>query len=144
MKSVLFGAILLTLIMGPVAMGMAQQTIDPSDTTIVNKYRSFDFRGSFAVQVEQDALNNYYLVDLSALPERFERVWFMNLIFQHPEVVNIDPAISRNRIWFQAHKQYNEKEVIQQLTTCKEASVEKAKQMTEVEKSAWLKTNDKY
>jgi hypothetical protein len=139
------GFLLYFLLTGVAVVSMAQQTfIDPSDSALIRKYTNFDFHGNFAMMVEKDNLNNYYLVDLTSFSGRFERIWFMNLVFQHPEVVNIDPEISRKQIWFQAHSRYSEKSILDQLYVCKKETMTVSERWSTTEKSNWLKMNDKY
>jgi hypothetical protein len=118
--------------------------VDPADSLFNAKYTSFDFKSRFAALAETDALNNYYLVDFKMLPDRFERVWFMNLVFQHPEVVNIDPDIRKAKLWFQSNKRYPGKDITDLLDKLMKKTTEAAKSMTEPEKTGWLKNNDKY
>lgn len=139
------GVLLYCLLTGVAAGARAQQKcIDPSDSALIQKYADFDFHGSFALMVEKDNLNNYFLVDLSSFAERFERVWFMNMVFQHPEVVNIDPNISRKQIWFQAHSRYSVQSILDQLDVCKKETMASSERWSPSEKSNWLKMNDKY
>jgi hypothetical protein len=133
------------LFLGFATVSHAQEVnIDPADTLFNAKFASFEFKSRFAVMAETDALNNYYLVDFSKLPGRFDRVWFMNLVFQHPEVVNIDPVIQKEKLWFQSNKRYPEKDIIDLLDSLMKKTTEVAKSMTEPEKTGWLKKNDKY
>jgi len=145
MKMFLRGVLLYCLLTVVAFGAMAQQKcIDPSDSALVQKYADFDFHGNFALMVEKDNLNNYFLADLSSFTGRFERVWFLNLVFQHPEVVNIDPNISRNHIWFQAHSRYSVQSILDQLDVCKKETMASSERWSPSEKSNWLKMNDKY
>jgi len=137
--------LLILLLSGTGQVLYAQQSnIDPSDTSFVQKYASFDFKGKFAVKAEEDERNNYYLIDFTLLPGRFEKVYFMNLTFKSTEIVNLDPDISRDRIWFLADKKHSEKQVLDLLFDLKKRTIKAATSLTEQEKVKWLKENDKY
>ena len=58
--------------------GMAQQSgwIDPGDSVFNARYAQIPFGDRFAMQVLKSDWKNYFLVDLSKLPSRYERVFF--------------------------------------------------------------------
>ncbi len=133
------------LFLGYAMVSIAQEeNVDPADSAFNAKYASFDFKSRFAAVATTDSRNNYYLVDFTKLPDRFERVWFMNLVFQHPEVVNIDPDIRKVKLWFQSDHRYPVKEVIDLFDNLMNKTKEAAQSTTTPEKVSWLKNNDKY
>lgn len=139
------GLFFLCILTGNMKMVQAQQVVvDPADSLFNLKFAGFKFNGEFAVKATGDELNNYYLVDMTRFPERFARVYFMNDMCKNPEVFNIDPEITRNRIWFQSNKRYPEKQIIELLNSAMKRSVELTGLYTEPEKAKWLKENDKY
>ena len=135
---------LFALLAGFSAVTRAQLGVDPNDSALIKKYADFDFNGKFAVLAEKSELNNFYLINLSLLPGRFDRIYFMNLMFQHAEVVNIDPEIGRPHIWFQSNKRYPEKEVLDVLNEVEQKTLSAVKSYTDAEKAKWLRENDKY
>ena len=79
----------------------AQHTADQQSISVMLAGSAdFDLHGQFSAFIQADAVNNYYLVDFKQLEGRFARVYFMNESFAHPEIVNLDPDLSKERIWF--------------------------------------------
>ena len=137
--------LLLFLVAGIIPVLRAQQfNIDPNDPAFIKKYASFDFKGKFAVKTECDDRNNYYLLDFSLLPGRFEKVYFLNLSFKTTEIINLDANISRDKIWFLSDKRNPEKQVIELFLDLKKRSLEAATSYSDQQKAQWLKDNDKY
>ena len=137
--------LLLFLLAGIRTSVKAQQfNIDPNDSVFIRKYASYDFKGKFAVKAESDDRNNYYLLDFSNLPGRFERVYFLNLSFKTTEIINLDANISRDKIWFLSDKRNPEKQVIDLFLDLKKRSLEAATVYSDQQKAQWLKDNDKY
>ena len=137
--------LLLFLLAGIRTSVKAQQfNIDPNDSVFIRKYASYDFKGKFAVKAESDDRNNYYLLDFSNLPGRFERVYFLNLSFKTTEIINLDANISRDKIWFLSDKRNPEKQVIDLFLDLKKRSLEAATAYSDQQKAQWLKDNDKY
>ena len=118
--------------------------IQPNEPSFISKYADMDFKGKFALPIEQNALNNYYLLDFSKLPSRFEKVYFMNLTFSSGELINIDPVITKSRICFMSNKLYPEAEVIAVFEKIKKAVGDTTAAWTDARKTEWLKGNDKY
>ena len=139
------GLFLLCIMTCMIQAASAQEAVvDPADSLFNLKYAGFDFKGNFAAKATSDEVNNYYLVDMTKLSGRFGRVYFMNEMFRYAEVFNIDPAISRDKIWFQSNKRYPEKEILDLLNAAMKKTGEVAGSYTEPEKTKWLKENDKY
>ena len=123
----------------------AQQTIiNPADPAFIAKYAKVDFGGKFAMVIEKDLANNYFLVDYSRLPSRFERVCFMNLTFSYKELVNIDPVINKSRVCFLVSTTYSEKEILKIFDQIKEDVLQKSGSWSDNQKAEWMKINDKY
>ena len=118
--------------------------IDPGNPAFQALYQNFDFKGNFSSLVLQDAENNYYLVDFSKLPGRYEKVFFMNLTFSEGNIVNMDADLGHDKIWFLANKKYAEKDILKLFSTLKEKTDRSSQTLTGEQKSAWLKANDKY
>jgi len=92
MKLVLFFALML---LANITTSAQQIGVQPDDPSFVAKYADLDFNGKFATTIIKDDANNYFLLDFSLLPTRFDRVFFMNLSFSSEEIINIDPVIFR-------------------------------------------------
>lgn len=137
--------ILLFLLCGLIPRMSAQEVnIDPSDKDFIQKYASFDFKGDFAVKVFESDNKNYYILDFTVFPDRFRKVWFMNLTFGYSWLVNLDSDISHDRIWFFTDGRVSEKETLELLTKLKKQTDSSGMNLTEPEKKNWLKDNDKY
>jgi hypothetical protein len=123
----------------------AQQTgVEPNDPAFIAKYATFDFKGNFSSAIDKDAAKNYFLVDFSRLPSRFDRVYFMDLSFSANEIVNIDPVITKDRVCFSASKKYSEDEVVKIFGELEKKVKDASSAWSEDKKSAWLQKNDKY
>ncbi|MEI7662219.1 MAG: hypothetical protein WCK34_08475 [Bacteroidota bacterium] len=116
----------------------------PGDPGFRQKYADFDFKGKFAVVIEKDVANNYYLLDFSKLPARFDRVYFMNLSFGNYKIINVDPVVTENKVCFMAARQYDEIEIATIFEELKTKTSGLAATWTEEEKKMWLTKNDKY
>ena len=89
-----------------------QAGVQPDSPAFIGKYAELDFKGKFAVLIDKDATNNYFLLDFTKFPTRFDRVYFMTLSFSRNELINIDPDITKTRVCFMANGKYSEVEVI--------------------------------
>lgn len=123
----------------------AQKTqILPADPAFIAKYANFDFLGNFASVIDKDSANNYFLLDFSKLPTRFERVYFMNLSFSSDELINIGPDITRDQVCFMSNNKYNETSVLIIFDEIKKKVALTSSSWSDEKKSEWLKENDKY
>jgi hypothetical protein len=102
------------------------------------------FGGKFAVMPGSDMDYDYYLVDLTRLSTRFERIYFLNLAYKSDSIVNIDPDINDTMMWFKAYNQYKFSEIECLFDTYRDEANNAYKTFTEEERDAWLKTYDKY
>lgn len=139
---VVFGCIILLL--SAVYTPACAQGVDPGSQALVEKYKNFDFKGAFSVKAEADETNNYFLVDMTRLQNRFERVYFMNQVFKLSEVVNIDPNIDKPMIWFQANRRYPEKSILDMLDGARAKTAKASADMSTDAQAEWLKSHDKY
>ena len=136
--------ILVTLFL-PLAGLLAQDVyINPADPAFREKYKSIDLEGKFSMLAVSDNDNNYYIVDFAQLAGKFEKVYFLNLVFRSDKVVNIDPDLKQDRIWFLAVKTTKEQTVHEYLLDLKKKTETAAAGYTEAEKEQWLQKNDKY
>lgn len=120
------------------------KAIQPGSRDFTAKYADFDFKGKFAVLIDNDETNNYYLLDFTKLPTRFERVYFMNLSFRSVEIVNIDPDITGSRVCFMSNRKYSASETIKLFEELKRTVNIPATSWSDTRKTEWLKVNDKY
>ncbi len=144
----MYTGVLLIFLLISGSMVIAQEVstlqIDPSNPEFRTQFSKLEFKDRFAVLATSDGANNYFMADFSQLPGKFEKIWFLNLIFQSSRIVNIDPGIDRNRVWFLASRKFSEKEVLDEFEELKVRTMKESSQMTETEKSEWMKINDKY
>jgi hypothetical protein len=118
--------------------------INPKDPEFRKKYEQANFDGKFAILAETDETNNYFIADFSQLPSKFEKVFFLNLVFKNDKLVNIDSDVTQVKIWFLASKRYQQKEILAIFDRLKEKTTSAGKSFTEPEKEQWLLKNDKY
>lgn len=142
------GIITLILLTSIASSAFSQQEvstlIDPRDAALRAQFREADFGGNLAIRVAGDPVKEYYVVDMNRFGSRFERIWFINLVFQSAEVVTLDHDIAADQMWFFAPKSYPEEKVLALFDKMKRSADSVSSGMTEEEKAAWLKKNDKY
>lgn len=103
-----------------------------------------EFGERFSVLVYSEDDYDYYVIDLTKLADRFERVYFMNLTYGESRLINIDAGVDKDQIWFKAFHQYKETEITCLCKDLKEKASSAGKDMTTGEKSAWMAKNDKF
>jgi len=103
-----------------------------------------EFGDRFSVLFISEDNYDYYVVDLTKLGGRFERVYFMNLAFADPRVVNLDGDIEKDQTWFKSFYKYKEDEITCLLKDLKEKTEKAGLEMTTEEKSAWMAKFDKF
>jgi hypothetical protein len=118
--------------------------INPCDPDFRARYGSLEFGDKFSLLALSDQDNNYYIVDFTKLPTRFEKIFFLNLVFRSDKVVCIDSDLAQNRIWFSANRQVQETKIRDTFLELKKKSTDAASLFTEEEKTQWMSKNDKY
>jgi hypothetical protein len=103
-----------------------------------------EFGDRFSVLFYSDDNYDYYVIDLTKLGGRFERVYFMNLTYADSKVVNIDADIEKDQTWFKSYYKNTEDEITCLINDLKEKTDEARIGMTAEEKSAWMVKNDKF
>ena len=132
------------LFLGTLTINAQNGGIQPDDPSFIKRYENFDFKGQFAVLIDKDTRNNYFLLDFSKFSSRFERVYFMNLSFTSSKIVNIDPHITRDRICFISSQIYNEADIVKIFDELRSKTNDISVTWSQDEKSKWLKENDKH
>lgn len=127
---------------------MAQEVsvlpIDPSNPEFRAKFDKLEFNDRFAVLAASDESNHYFLADFSKFQTRFEKIWFLNLVFQDAIIVTIDSAIELDRFWFLSKRIYSEEQVLDEMDALKTSTFKRSEEMTEDEKAEWMGIHDKY
>ena len=118
--------------------------INLADPAFRSKYETLVFNDKFVLLAESDRTNNYYIADFSKFKSRFEKVYFLNLVFKSEKIVNLEGDLKQQRIWFLANKQYPVKEITGLFDELKGTTVSISTAYSEEEKAGWLKENDKY
>jgi|WetSurMetagenome_2_1015567.scaffolds.fasta_scaffold822803_2 hypothetical protein len=103
-----------------------------------------DFAGRFSVMSQSDESYDYYVIDLTRLNDRFERVYFMNLTYDDNRIVNLDPDLEKGQTWFKVYYTHKEPEITCLFNDLKDKTVEASKKMSPAEKSDWLASHDKF
>jgi hypothetical protein len=119
-------------------------SIDPEDPGFREKFSHQNFDGKFYLLAVKDAVNNYYMVDFTQLPEKFERVYFVNLVYKSDKIVSIDSDLSQDRVWFLVNNKYSAKEADAQFDQLREKTLKAATTLTAEEKANWMARNDKF
>jgi hypothetical protein len=119
-------------------------SINPEDPAFRQKFNHLDFEGKFYLLAVKDAVNNYYMADFSQFPDKFERVYFINLVYKSDKIVSIDSDLSQDRIWFQVNNKYSGKEAGAQFDQLREKTLNAATTLTSEEKASWMKKNNKF
>jgi hypothetical protein len=136
--------LILALSFSVLSASAQENGFNPSDPGCAERYAKFDFQGKFAALVFSDKVNNYYLVNFSLLPTRFEKIWFMNMAFKNGKVVNIDPNVSRSQVWFQSNLKYPSDEILLLFGQLRTRTGEAAVDLNGQQQEKWLRENDKY
>ena len=102
------------------------------------------FGDQFSAMVVEDLEYNYYVVDLTKFSSRFEKIYFLNLIYQDQKVVNIDPDVDGLQMWFKAYDRFDINEITCLLNDQKDQAIEAGASFTDAERSKWLESHDKY
>ena len=123
---------------------LQEKYINPADPVFRAKYESLVFNDKFVLLAESDNNNNYYIADFSKLKSRFEKIYFLNLVFQSDKIVNMEGNLEEERIWFLADKQYEVNNIFTLFDELKEKTLSASTAYSVEEKNTWLKANDKY
>ena len=139
---------LLLLFLGSSGLASAQHEselwIAPSDPDFRAKYANVEFGEAIAVKVLESQTKNYFLVDLTKFKSRFEKIWYLNMVFKEEIIVSIDPTITHDRMWFQSNRRYDESDVLERFALLKKQTDQASLKMTTKEKEEWMKIYDKY
>jgi|GEM_PF-2704151 len=98
----------------------------------------------FVILERSDDVNNYFQVDFSLLAERFEKIYFLQLIFQDHRIVNTDGDLSKDLIGFQASIKHDTDEMLKLFDKYRQQVASESSGMDAASKAAWLEKNDKY
>lgn len=122
----------------------AQEMFRPGEFSFDTRYDTVNMNGQFAIRALSDPGTSYYLIDLTVLPSRFARVYFMETSFSSANLVNVDPDLSKKRIWFKTPLNIPEPGVLAELNLFRDDAVQKANLWTPTQQAEWLQANDKY
>ena len=84
------------------------------------------------------------MADFTRFPEKFERVYFINLVYKSGKIVNIDNDLSQNRVWFLVNNKYSGKEAGTEFDQLRDQTLKAATTLTAEEKANWMLKNDKF
>jgi hypothetical protein len=146
MKAFSFSLVIALLFAGFAVTAQTSENleINPSDPAFRQKFEKVDFHNKFSVHVLKDNTNNYFLVDFSKLRDKFEKVYFLTLVFQNGKVVNIDSDLKQDHIWFLSDLKNPVDEINLLLQNLKDQAEKNSNTLTEEQKTKWLLENDKY
>jgi hypothetical protein len=126
------------------AQDRVHASINPEDPAFREKFSTLDFDKKFYLLAVTDEVNYYYMADFTQMPDKFERVYFINLVYQSDKIVNIDHDLSQSRVWFLVNKKYSKKEVGEEFDLLKDKTITASSTMTKEEKNAWMMKNEKF
>ena len=126
------------------AASLAQSSLSPGDPGFLDQYIHFDFKGNFASHILSEEESNYFLVDLTKIPSRFDRIYFMNLSFSAIEIVNVDFNVNKKVACFKGHIKYSQTTILAKFDELLTKTLLVSSTSSADQKEDWLKINDKY
>lgn len=111
---------------------------------LVLEFDQQEFGDRFSVLFTSQGDYDYYVVDLTKLGGRFERIYFLNLTYSESKIVNLDSDIEKGQTWFKAYYNYTNEEITCLFEELKEKTTEASQNMTVEEKSTWMIKFDKF
>lgn len=126
---------------------IAQQTVVlPCGTAdgIPVTFEQKDFDGRFAVLAIIQEEYQYFVIDQTALGSRFERIYFLNLVYGESKLISIDGQVDNDQLWFKAHIKHTEQEMVGLFDELKGKTVQASQSMPDSEKNAWMNKYDKF
>jgi len=103
-----------------------------------------DFGERFAVLADYDREYNYFVTDLTKMPSRFQRVYFLNLVFADQQVISLDSDLSKDQLWFKVPSALTEQEAVCKFDDLRAEAMKAENGMTENERQQWLAGHDKF
>lgn len=122
--------------------GNSQEIIYNNEPVL--EFSQDDFGDRFCVMAQGDSDASYYVIDQTKLPGEFGRIYFLNLIYQDNKVVNIDPDIHDDQMWYKASSSYTDEEIVCLMDELREKTIQKESSLNQDEKASWLKKNSKF
>ena len=103
-----------------------------------------EFGENFAILSISDDNYDYYVVDLTKLGGKFEKVYFMNLTYEDSRIINLDGDLEKDQTWFKSYYTNSEKEITCVFNDLKERTDKAGKEMSDAEKSEWMAKFNKF
>jgi len=122
---------------------LSGQEVCPS-ADIPFEFDHSEFNGKFCVYVASEESSDYYVIDLEKLPLRFDRIYFLNLVYKEKKVISIDNDINKDVLWFKSFDTFSREDVIclmEELLLETGAAIDS---YSENQKSEWLQVHDKF
>jgi hypothetical protein len=98
---------------------------------------------SYYKLTKSDANNYYYQIDFSKFSTKFEKNYFMNLVYKNGVLVSIDSDLSKAKINLMANVFHSEQKIIENLEDVIYKTVNANTTFTDVEKQNWMSLNSK-
>lgn len=109
----------------------------------IKQETGFNFDNSYYLLAKSDNTNNYFVVDFSRFPGRFEKIYFKNLVYKNKIIVSIDSDMDKGVAWFQANKVYDLATVKLNFDEMVEKTLNAGTHLDNIQKEDWLKKNTK-
>lgn len=103
-----------------------------------------EFGEDFCLFRSSDSRANYYVIDLEKLPTDFSKAYFMNLVFEQDDIVNIDSDFDKNYMWFKAFKLYDKDAVLKKFSDLKRKTDHASDNFSSEKKYLWMEINAKF
>lgn len=69
------------------------------------------FGKEFVMKIDKGENNTIYLVDMTKLNSKFERMYFMELIYKDSKIISMDSDINKDQVRFAANNKYTFPEI---------------------------------
>jgi hypothetical protein len=125
-----------------------QNTAEIADTPVVSQiqpaFSQQEFGDRFCVLALSEENYDYYAIDLTKLGGSFERVYFMNLSYEEPKIINLDGDLEKDQTWFKVYYTQSENDITCLFNELLVKTEKSSREMTAEQKSAWMTKYNKF
>lgn len=99
------------------------------------------FGKEFVKMIDRGENNTIYLVDMTKLTSKFERVYFMNLVYNDNKIISMDSDINKDQLSFGAANKYPFQEIEKLFLDLKDQTAQASKNLSSKEKEKAVNQN---